>query len=170
MEKLKTTSARLQSLALIFFILTPGVIALEAGTGAWAELLNMPQGIALDTTSITGGGLLAVLALGSIKPLVYMVAFYWLYRLLGLYRKGIIFTGDNVSVIRKVGWAIISIDIASMIQTVIAGPVLTFFDITSGHISVRLEVAFLIIGSFVILISYVMDMGCELKEQDSLVI
>ncbi len=170
MEKLKTTSTRLQALALVFFILTPCAVMLNAGTGAWAELLNMPQSIPLDSTQISGGGLLAVLALGSIKPVVYMVAFFLLYKLLGLYRKGIIFTAENVAVIRKIGWALASIDIAGMIQTLITGPILTLFHISPGHISVRLEVGFLIVGLFVVLIAYVMDMGRELKEQDSLVI
>ncbi len=170
MKKLKTTSARLQVLALVFFVLTPCVVALDAGTGAWAELLNMPQGISLDSTQISGGGLLAVLALGSIKPIAYMVAFYLLYKLLGLYRMGVIFTAENVAAIRKIGWALVSIDIAAMLQTLITGPVLTFFQITPGHISARLEVGFLIVGLFVVLIAYVMDMGRELKEQDSLVI
>ena len=170
MEKLKITSARLQILALLFFMLTPCAVALGAVLGAWAELLNLPRDIPLDTARISGGGFLAVLALGAIKPAVYMVAFFMLYKLLGLYRNGIIFTAENVATIRKIGWALVSIDIAGMIQTLITGPVLTFFQITPGHISARLEVGFLIVGLFVVLVAYVMDMGRELKEQDSLVI
>lgn len=170
MEKLKTTSTRLQALALVFFVLTPCAVALTAGSGQWAELMNMPQDIVLDTEQISGSGLFAVLALGSIKPVVYMITFYLLYKLLGLYRMGIIFTADNVAAIRKIGWALVSIDIAGMLQTLITGPVLTLFHITPGHISARLEVGFLIVGSFIVLTAYVMDMGRELKEQDSLVI
>lgn len=170
MEKLKMTSTRLQVLALAFFILTPCAVALTVGTGAWAELLNLPQGIQLHESRISGGGLLAVLVLGSIKPAAYMVAFLMLYLLLGLYRKGIIFTIENVAAIRKIGWALVAIDIAGMLQTLITGPVLTFFQISPAHISARLEVGFLIVGLFVVLIAYVMDMGRELKEQDSLVI
>jgi len=169
-EKLKTISERLQMLALAFIVLTPCAVALSAGTGAWAELLNIPQGIPLDMKQINGIGLLAVLVLGSIKPLVYMVSFYLLYKLLGLYKMGIIFTAKNVAGIRKIGWALVAIDIAGMLQTLIAGPVLTLFHITPGHISLRLEVSFLIVGLFIVLIAYVMDIGRELKEQDSLVI
>ena len=170
MEKLKATSTKLQIVVLILIILTPCAVALNAGTGAWAELLNMPQGIPLDTTRISGMGLLAVIALGSIKPAVYMVAYWLLYKLLGLYCEGIIFTADNVAAIRKIGWALVSIDIAGMVQTLVTGPVLTIFHISPGHISARLEIGFLIVGLFVVLIAYVMDMGRELKEQDSLVI
>lgn len=170
MEKLKRTSTRLQLLVLAFFILTPCAVALNVMTGAWAELLNMPQGIPLNSQHISGTGLLAVIGLGSIKPVAYMVAFILLHKLLGLYKMGIIFTAENVAAIRKIGWALVSVDIAGMLQTLITGPVLTFFSITPGHISVRLEVGFLIVGLFIVLTAYVMDMGRELKEQDSLVI
>ncbi len=170
MEKLKKTSTRLQIVVFVLIILTPCAVALNAVTGAWAELLNIPQGIVLDASRISGVGLLVVLALGLIKPAVYMIAFWFLYKLLGLYREGIIFTAENVAAIRRIGWAIVSIDIAGMLQTLIAGPILTFYEISSGYLAARLEVGFLIIGLFVVLIAYVMDMGCELKEQDNLVI
>lgn len=170
MEKLKITSTRLQIVVFMLIILTPCTVVLNAATGAWAELMDMPQGISLDTTQISGLSLLAVLALGLIKPIAYMISFWFLNKLLGLYREGIIFTAENVSAIRRIGWAIASIDIAGMIQTLITGPILTFFDISSGYIAARLEVGFLIIGLFVVLIAYVMDMGRELKEQDRLVI
>ena len=170
MDKLKITSTRLQVLALACLLLTPCAVLLSAATGAWAELLDMPQGIPLDATRVTGGGLFAVLALGSIKPAAYMAAFFLLYKLLGLYRKGIIFTAENVAAIRKIGWALVSIDIASMLQTLITGPILTLFHISPGHVSARLEVGFLIVGLFIVLIAYVMDIGRELKENDRLVI
>lgn len=170
MEKLRITSRRLQIVVLILIILTPCAVALDVAMGAWAELLNLPQGFLLDTVQFSGLNLLVVLALGSIKPAVYMVAFWLLYKLLGFYREGIIFTADNVSAIRKIGWAVASIDIADMIQTLVTGPILTLLKISSAYISVQLEVGFLIVGLFIVLIAYVMDMGRELKEQDSLVI
>lgn len=170
MEKLKRTSSRLQIVVLTLIILIPCAVALNVGTEAWAEMLNLPQGIVIDASQITGLSLLIVISLGLIKPAAYITAFWFLYKLLGLYREGIIFTAENVSVIRKIGWAVASIDIADMLQTLVTGPVLTYFSISSAYVSARLEVGFLIIGLFIVLISYVMDMGCELKEQDSLVI
>jgi len=169
-EKLKITSTRLQIVVFILIVLMPCVAALNAAIGAWAELLNIPQGITLDANRIFGLGLLAVLALGLIKPVAYVIAFWFLYQLLGLYREGIIFTAENVAAIRRIGWAVASIDIADMLQTLITGPILTFYEISSGYIAARLEIGYLIIGLFIVLIAYVMDMGRELKEQDSLVI
>ncbi|NOY73967.1 MAG: DUF2975 domain-containing protein [Gammaproteobacteria bacterium] len=170
MEKLKITSRRLQIVVFILIILMPCTVALNTVTGAWAELLNLPQGISLDETQISGMSLSVVLMLGSIKPVVYMIAFWFLYKLLGLYREGIIFTAENVAAIRRIGWAVASIDIVDMIQTVITGPILTFYEISSGYVAIRLEVGYLIIGLFIVLTAYVMDMGRKLKEQDNLVI
>jgi len=169
-EKLKSASRRLQIVVITFIILTPCAVALSVGTGSWSELLHIPQDIHFDASQISGLSLFAVILLGSLKPVVYMLAFWFLYQLLDLYRVGIIFAAGNVAAIRKIGWAIASIDIAGMIQTVVSGPILTFFDISSAYVSVQLEVGFLTIGFFVVLIAYVMDMGRELKEQDSLVI
>lgn len=170
MDKLRVTSTRLQIVVLILVVLTPGAVALSAVTGAWAELLSLPPSIALDSARISGASLLAVLAVGAIKPAAYMVAFWFLYRLLGLYREGIVFTAANVAAIRRIGWALVGIDLAAMAQTLVAGPVLTVFQITEGHISVGLQVAFLTVGLFVVLIAHVMDLGRELKEHDNLVI
>ena len=96
MEKLQVTSRRLQTVVLTLIILTPCAVALNVGMGTWAELLNLPQGVPLDTTRISGVNLLAVIGLGSIKPAVYMIAFWYLYKLLGLYREGIIFTASTL--------------------------------------------------------------------------
>ncbi len=170
MEKLIITSRRLQIAVIVLIILMPCAVVLNVVSGAWAELLDMPQGIPLDETQISGMGLLAVLLLGAIKPAVYMIAFFFLYKLLSLYCKGAIFTTENVAAIRKIGWAVALIDIAGMVQIVITGPILTFYAISSGYIAVRLEVGYLIIGLFIVLIAYVMEMGRELKEKDSLVI
>ena len=170
MEKLKITSRRLQHVVFLLIILTPCAVALNAATGAWAELLNLPQGIMLDTSQIAGMNLLIVFTLGLIKPVAYMVAFWFLYQLLGLYREGIIFSSENVAAIRKIGWAVASVDMAGMVQTLVTGPILTVYEISSGYLAARLELGYLIIGLFVVLIAYVMDMGRELKEQDNLVI
>jgi len=170
MERLKGTSYRLQILVLAFVVLTPCVVVLEAASGSWEQLLNMPPNIPLDPSRIFGGALFAVMVVAMIKPAAYMVAFWRLYKLLGLYRNGVIFTAANVAAIRRIGWALVSVDVAAMIQTAVRGPVLTYFEISQGHISVGIEAAFLTIGLFVVLIAHVMDLGRELKEQDSLVI
>lgn len=170
MERLAVTSRRLQAAVLVFMALTPCAVAFGALTGAWSELLNMPREISLDTSRISGMGLIAAVAVGSIKPAAYMAAFWFLYKLLGLYREGVVFAAANVAAIRRIGWALVGIDVAALVQTVVAGPVLAAFRITERHVSVRLGVAFLAVGLFMVLVARVMDLGRELKEQDSLVI
>ncbi len=170
MEKLLTTSTRLQIAVLVLLALVPCAVGFSAFAAAWHQLLNLPPDIRIDASRISGLNILAVVAVGSIKPAAYMVAFWRLYRLLGLYREGIVFTAANVAAIRRIGWALVGIDVAAMVQTLVAGPVLTILGITERHISVGFEAAFLAVGLFVVLIAHVMDLGRELKERDSLVI
>ena len=170
MERLSVTSRRLQMVVLALVALTPVAVGLNVVLGTWADFLHMPADIAIDGTRIVGAGFIAAIAVGSIKPAAYMVAFWFLYRLLALYRDGIVFAAANVTAIRRIGWALVAIDVAAMVQKALTGPVLTAFRITEGHISLTLEVAFLTVGLFIVLVARVMDLGRELKEQDSLVI
>lgn len=170
MEKLSVTSRRLQIIVLALVALTPFAVGLNVVLGNWADFLHMPADIPIDTARIAGVGFVAAVAVGSIKPFAFMVAFGFLYRLLGLYREGIVFVAANVAAIRRIGWALVAIDVAAMVQKALTGPVLTAFQITEGHISLTLEVAFLTVGLFIVLVARVMDLGRELQEQDNLVI
>lgn len=170
MERLAMTSRKLQILVLVFLILTPIVVALGVGLDAWIELLKVSPNIPINTDRITGVALLAVVGVASIKPAAYMLAFWFLYELLRLYQGGIVFSAANVSAIRKTGWALVGVDVAGAVQSLLTGPVLTVFEISPRHISINFEVALLTVGLFIVLISRVMDLGRELKEQDSLVI
>jgi len=169
-ERLQKTSRRLQEFVLIIMVLLPAATMLTVVLGEWGELLNLSQDIPIDTSNIRGVSLLVVIVIGLIKPIATIIAFGFLYKLLSLYRQGIVFMMDNVTAIRNIGWALMGVDIASMFQTLITGPVLTIFKITPGHIIVRIEVGFLVVGLFIVLVSYVMDIGRELKERDDLVI
>lgn len=170
MERLKRISRRLQIAVLVLIVLTPVVMTLDAIFGNWGELLAIPSTISIDSSRVYGVGLLFMIVVASIKPAATMLAFWFLYKLLGYYREGIIFTADNVAAIRKIGWALVFIDIAGMFQTLVAGPLLAAYNITPGYIIVQLKVDFLVVGIFIILVAYVMDMGRKLKEQDNLVI
>ena len=170
MERLKIISRRLQVAVLIIILLTPIIMALDAIYGTWGELLNIPGTILIDHSKVHGIGMLLLILVASIKPAATMLAFWFLYKLLGYYREGIIFTADTVAAIRKIGWALVFIDVAEMVQTLVAGPLLTVYNITSGYISAQLKVDFVVVGIFIVLVAYVMDMGRELKEQDKLVI
>ena len=170
LRRLQVTSKRLQIAVLVLIALTPVAVCATILTGAWADLLRLPAVIELDASRITGFALIAVIVLGSIKPAAILFAFWRLYRLLGLYREGTVFTAGNVAAIRKIGWALVTIDIAGMAQTIATGPALSLFGVVQRHISLRPELAFLTVGLFVVLVAHVMELGRELKEQDSLVI
>jgi hypothetical protein len=170
MDRIRLISKRLQVGVLIIMALIPGLIALYAMSGMWTELLDVPLSIPLDTSKVYGARMLFMVTLASIKPAANMIALWFLYKLLGLYRRGIIFTAKNVAAIRRIGWALASINIAGIIQTLITGPVLTFYDITPSHMTIPIEIDFLVVGIFIVLVSHVMDMGRELQEHENLVI
>ena len=66
MDKLKTTSRRLQVMVLIFMALTPCAVALIVVTGEWSLLVEAPASFPLDETRIYGAGMAAMVA--SRKP------------------------------------------------------------------------------------------------------
>ena len=170
MDRLQKISKRMQGIVLILIALTPCGVALSVLTGEWAQLVDAPAHFPLDETRIHGAGLVVIVALGLLKPLAYMWAFWAFYRALQLYRQGMVFTAVNVEAMRKIGWALVLIDIAAMARTTLAGPVLKVFEITSGYISIAPEVGFIAVGGLMILVAHVMDLGRELKERDDLVI
>jgi len=170
MEKLISASTRLQWIVIIFMLLTPLGIVVSVLTEEWSNLLKLPAGIVFDNSRITGPGLLALIGLGSLTAISHLVAFWFLYKLLALYRQGVIFAAVNVVAIRHIGWALIAIDVIHMIKILITGPILTYFKISTPYMSAGIQIAFLIVGLFIVLVSYVIDIGRELKEQDSLVI
>ena len=164
MENLRKNSRRLQLTVLVIMALIPVFFVLNILLGNWVDLLKTPQTISVDTSMISGKGLLAVVAVSSIKPAANMIALWFLYKLLSLYKRGSIFTDRNVKAIFHVGCALMFVNIAGMIQTVITGPILTVCNITSGYITVQLEVDFLVVGIFIVLVSHLTDIDMELKE------
>lgn len=170
MEKLKLVSRRLQWFVIVFMVLTPLAIVVTVLTNGWAAALEIPAGIQLNASKIMGANIIVLVGLASITAISHLVAYWFLYKLLALYKQGVIFTKANVVAIRYIGWALIAIDGVHMIKIAIMGPILTTLEITSPFMSAGIQIAFLIVGLFVVLVSYVIDMGRELKEQDSLVI
>jgi len=170
MSKLKVASTKMQFMILALLILAAGVTVFNILTGAWADFLRIPADIALNHAQISGIGLLTVIVVGLITPLAFLLAFCRLYHLLDLYRNGKVFTTENVIAIQNMGWSLVAIDIANTVQFLIAGPALNFFQIADGYFMLSIDLAFLTVGLFIVLVSRVMDLGRELKKQNSLVI
>ena len=170
MEKLSMVSRRLQVFVIVCMVLTLIGLVVTVLTEGWAAALKLPSNILVNESNIKGANVLVLIVLVSMTMVSQLVAYWFVYKLFGPYKQGIIFTKANVTAMRYIGWALIAIDVVHMIKIVIMGPILTSLEITSPFVSAGIQVTFLIVGLFIVLVSLVIDMGRELKEQDSLVI
>jgi hypothetical protein len=169
-NQLQIASARLQIAVLALIALTICFIGLSVILGDWNNFLHIPADIQLNEDQISGVSLLVLIALGSAQPLTMIAALWHLHKLLSLYRNRKIFTVANVTAIKGIGWSLVLVDVAKMIQVLLTGPILSYFQISSEHLALTLQFGFLIIGLFIVLVTRVMDIARKLKDQNSLVI
>lgn len=91
-----------------------------------------------------------------------------LSRLFRLYENAIVFTRDNVRLIRKLGYVIIAWVAANQLFTPLISAVITHGNPGLPTITVSLNISdlsTLIMGSIVVLISWVMDEGRKLENE-----
>jgi len=120
---------------------------------------------------------------------VFLKGIYHLHRLFGNYGRGDIFTADSAAQIRQLGitnllwfgvqvlWgvAVVTISQGSLPTT---SPALTFdygvgaYSISQGHLptSFQFRSDALIIGAIIIVISWVMEMAAEMREENELTV
>ncbi len=72
--------------------------------------------------------------------------------------------------LRQIGWALIAVDIADMLQRFLTGPVLYWFGAGEPRLAVAVVFSMAIVGLFILVIAQVMDIGRELQEADKLTI
>jgi len=100
---------------------------------------------------------------------ITMAGFYVLIRLFMLYEKGIIFSRDNVNCYRKLGYLIIISMVAGIIQNSVMSVIFSLHN-PPGQRIITLslsssDIAIGIIGMIVVLISWIMDTGRDLMEE-----
>jgi hypothetical protein len=103
-----------------------------------------------------------------------MAGLLYLVRLFGLYARGMIFTSGNVACYRKLGHVILWSMAASIVHSSLMTVVLTLdnppgqrmisFGISSS------EIARLLIGMTVLLVSWIMEVGREIQEEQQLTV
>lgn len=161
---------RLQRLSFFLIVLSPCVlVALLAWKGPLG-LVDVPRNIGLHHTSLGAAASLAIIAVGSMRSLVFFGALLLVHRLFGLFAQGIVFAPQAVLLIRRLGLVLIAADIVAMLQGALTGPLLTLLDLTPRHMAIPVQVSMLIIGFFVLLIGHVMKLACEVYERDTLTI
>jgi hypothetical protein len=96
-----------------------------------------------------------------------------LIKLFKLYEKGKIFTRDNVRCFRRLGYILIIWTFTSVLYDVVISGILTHAPIKPLLFGMSLRSAdftTLIIGGIILVISWVMNEGCKLEEEQALTI
>lgn len=106
---------------------------------------------------------------GLTVSLISMAAFYVLIKLFSLYSRGIIFSSENVDCYRKLGYLIIIIMPAGILHTSVMSVIISLHNppgqrVITLSISI-LDIAIVIIGVLVVMISWIMDAGRDLQDE-----
>ncbi len=176
--KIRRASRKFRILFTILIIITPLLPVL-----VWLNYNYLPPVMKLQIFGNLHVGMIPVLPLHtrvmsvavSLLPAGVTVAgLYYLIRLFGLYEQGKIFLRENVAYYRKLGFIIIYSMIASIVYSSLMTTVLTLdnppgqrmisFGISSA------EIARLVIGLIVLLVSWIMDIGREIQEEQQLTV
>jgi hypothetical protein len=130
-------------------------------------LVTIPVNLAFDQRVYSS---LAGLALSGIS----MAGFYILIQLFSLYEKGIIFSSDNVNCYRKLGYLIIISMVAGIIHNSVMSVIISLHN-PPGQRIITLslsssDIALGIIGMIVVLISWIMDAGREMSDEQEYIV
>jgi hypothetical protein len=178
LDKIKRVSSKIRVALFLILVLTPVIT-----TGVWVSYNHLPE-MMRRTISAEGNfppdriltsHTISFAILASMVPLgVACAAILVLIRLFGLYAKGCILTGENVQCFRKLGRILIAWSIAGILYRTLIGLVLTM-DNPPGqhmlHIGIgSSDITPFLTGIMVLVISWVMDEGRLLQEEQKLVI
>ncbi len=117
-------------------------------------------------------GTVGILAhVGTLLGLAVLLKFLLhLQKLFGLYAEGKIFTAEDVRQIRQIGITLLLFSALWLLGAIEALVVVPSAE-TAAHISVRsAPVGQLILGTIVIVASWIMDVGREMREEQDLVV
>lgn len=170
MDRVQQAGRRLLRFTLFLLLLTPLAIGFLVARGGPLSLLPIPEGIVVDLGPLPAWNAAALVLLGSIPPAAFAVALFFMYRLAQLYAAGVVFSRQNVRLIRRIGWVLALVDPLKMLVGAATGPVLTTLGLAGGFLSIDLQIGVSAIGLFVVLVGGVMEEGRKLKEYNDLVV
>lgn len=170
LEHVKRTSrsARRVCFWLMAFVTLMSIVMVPGTLAPWAcEVRGLPQPCealppqAVALTLVAFGGGLALL----------LTALYRLARLFGNYARGEIFTRASVRELRLVGYVAVAYAIFQLVLFVaglamVAGGVVE----SPARLPVDLPIGSVVVAGFILLLSWVMDVGAELREENELTV
>ncbi len=174
-DRIRSVSRKFEMVCTALLVLTP-----LSAAAYWAFFNHLPEEVlrrayAVDVRQTQPAYVLLMGFCASMLPVgVCMYALFTLRRLFALYRKGMIFTAQNVSCFRRLGVALLMWvgactlyePMTSVILTLINGP--GNRTLTLGFSSD--DVTMLLLGGVALLISWVMDEGRRLEEEQALTV
>ncbi len=174
-EKIRKVSRRFKMLCTALLWFTPIALAVF-----WITFNHLPEDMTarmfpayvsrIQPLYVRG---LAFLA-GLLPAGAIMYALAALRGLFSLYMRGMIFTGENVRCFRRIGFALIWWAGAGFLHTPLSSLIMTLINGPGKHmLTVEIssdEAVNLLLGAMVLLISWVMDEGRKLEEEQALTI
>jgi len=109
---------------------------------------------------------MAIYLLWATGTVVYLLGVIFFYRLLCLYEKGEIFSGANVSEMKKLGSCLAGYGILAVAANVIyAGGIIFPLVLLEGFVS-----PWIIIGGTIYIVAWIMDEGRKIQEEQELTV
>ncbi len=169
-EIVKALGRRMKWLTMLLIVITPILlIGLFMTQGPFA-LANIPREVEIFPEMLNWVRVIIVVLLSLLTTVTYVFGYFYMYKLFDLYSKGIVFDKINILLIHKAGVVLIVIDIVSLLQKLISGPVFSYLGVTSNYVSIEIKISMLVVGVFIVLISKVMTIARDLFERDQLTI
>jgi hypothetical protein len=133
-------------------------------TGSWG---NMAQ-------ALTDEGFNALLILGGAELVPSLLIYLLLFKLFGLYQRGLVFTVENIQCIKNVGTVLLGWLVLKLFYPLLVSLVLRFSgasDTLSIYMSIGSdELRYLLIGLVIYVIAWVMSEATSLHQEQELVI
>lgn len=133
-------------------------------SGSWGDIAQ----------ALNDEGFNALLILGSAELIPSMLIYLSLFKLFGLYQRGLIFTTDNIQCIKNVGTILLAWIGLKLLYPVVVTLVLRFSgasDSLALYVSLGTdELRYLLIGLVIYVIAWVMNEATSLHQEQELVI
>jgi len=170
LERLTITSLRLRRFVSLLLIAAPLVFAAQVLLIDPEQWLMLPPGITLGFEGAAFWFYPLLVLVSAIVPVLFWWILFELRSLIGLYAQGDVFTATSVDLLRKIGYLLMLVDPARMLQAAVTGPVVSSMGLTQPFLAVNLQISILVIGLFIVLVSRIMSIACEYYDLDRLTV
>lgn len=168
MSRIQRVSGKFRLLLTILIILVPVLTFIS-----WMSFNSLPAGFKSGLpVKVTSDLPLIKLILGFLISLIPVSAALYgalnLKRLFSLYEKGIVFTENNVTCFRHIGYAVLFSVPASIVDTMLISLMLNYEKPFGSRVYLQFgstDMVFLMMGSVILLISWVMKEAALLEDE-----